>query len=290
MRPVLLPRSLAELLDVLSENPGAAPYAGGTDLLVRMRKGLASPPALVCLERVGELKAIQEGSDRVFIGSAATHQSILASPLIRSHFSVLTQALRTLGSPHIRNAGTIGGNVVTASPAGDTLPPLYVLNAGIEVLGRSGRRTIPIRDFILGPGKVDLRPGEVVTGVWLPLSPTYRLHHFEKVGLRNGLAIAVASLAALVDFSSDGKVLRARFAWGSVGTAVVTSKEADAFLEGKPIDPGSLSGMADLVRERVSPIDDVRATASYRRQVAGNLLFRLLEKPTRSESSPAGLI
>lgn len=279
MRPVHIPRSVEELFRFLSEDPGAAIYAGGTDLLVRMRRGIVSPSALICLERVDELKAIREDADRVFLGAAATYRSLLESPLIRNRFPVLIQALETLGSPHIRNLGTIGGNIVTASPAGDTLPPLYVLNAELELLGGSGRRTVPIRAFILGPGKVDLLPGEIVTGVWLPLKPTYRIHHFEKVGLRNGLAIAVASLAALIDLSAEGKVLRARFAWGSAGPTVVTSKKIDSFLEGKPLDADTLSGMAAMVRERVSPIDDVRATASYRREVAGNLPLRLSEYP-----------
>ena len=233
MIPVHVPGSMDEVIRIFTDHPGALLYAGGTDLLVKMRKGALSPPSLICLERVRELKVIREEPDRIFIGAAATHRDILDSALIRNHFPLLIQALETLGSPHIRNAGTIGGNVVTASPAGDTLPPLYVLSAEIELQRMSDRRTIPVREFILGPGKVDLHPGEIVTGVWLPLNPAYRIHHFEKVGLRNGLAIAVASLAALIDLSAEGKVTRARFAWGSVGPTVVTSEKIDVFPGGK---------------------------------------------------------
>jgi xanthine dehydrogenase FAD-binding subunit len=274
-RAVHLPRTLEELWGILSDQPGAAVYAGGTDLLPRLRKGTISPSSLVCLERIRDLRGVLDEGEAVFLGGCATHTELLSDPLVLEHFPVLAKGLAVLGSPHIRNMGTIGGNIVTASPAGDSLPPLYVLGAEIEVMGRGSRRRVPIRKFIQGPGKVDLSPGEIVGGVRIKKHPTYRIHHFEKVGQRNALAIAVVSMAGLIEPSERGTVKRARFAWGSVGPAVVTSEPVECFLEGKPLDEQTLSRAAALAREAVSPIDDVRATASYRREVAGNLLLRL---------------
>lgn len=277
MREVYLPGSLEEFWAILDDHPGAAIYAGGTDLFPKLRKGVMSPASLVCLERIGDLRGIHDHGETVFLGGCTTHTSLLSASLVRDHFPVLAKGLATLGSPHIRNMGTLAGNIVTASPAGDSLPPLYVLGAEIEVFSRTSRRRVPIRDFIKGPGKVDLSPGEIVAGVWLKKDLPYRIHLFEKVGQRNALAIAIVSMAALIEPSEKGIVERARLAWGSVGPTVITSEAVEAFMKGRPLDVETLSKAATMVREAVAPIDDVRATASYRRQVAGNLLLRLIK-------------
>jgi len=277
MRPVFLPRTLDELWEIVSRNPEADLYAGGTDLLVRIRKGLASPASLICMERIRDLQGVRDDGDRVFIGACSTHASLLADPLLSAHFPVLTKALGVLGSPLIRNMGTFGGNIVTASPAGDTLPPLYVLGAHLEIMRWDSSRQISVEDFIHGPGSTVLSEGEILAGVWLRKEPLYNVNHFEKVGQRRALAIAVVSLAARFHVSENGLVQRARLAWGSVGPTVVTSEAVESSLVGKPLNVGTLKEAALLAREAVSPIDDVRATASYRRLVAGNLLFRLLD-------------
>lgn len=276
MREVHLPDTIEGLWSILSDNPAAAIYAGGTDLFPRVRKGVISPACLVCLERISELRTIHDHGDRVFLGGCTTHTALLSASLIRDHFPILAKALATLGSPHIRNMGTLGGNIVTASPAGDSLPPLYVLGAEIELLSRRSRRCVPISLFIKGPGKVDLSPGEIVAGVWLKKGQPYRIHHFEKVGQRNALAIAIVSMAAVIDTSEQGMIEKAHFAWGSVGPTVVSSEEVEAFMKGRALDQKTLLQAAAMAREAVAPIDDVRATASYRREVAGNLLLRLL--------------
>jgi len=277
-RAVHLPHTLEDLWSILSDNPRAALYAGGTDLLPRLGKGVVSPPSLVCLERIPELRVIREHGDELFLGGCATHSALLSAPVVRDRFPVLAKGLATLGSPHIRNMGTLAGNIVTASPAGDTLPPLYALGAEVEILAKTARRRVPIAHFIEGPGKVGLSPGEIVAGVWLRKGRPYRTSHFEKVGQRNALAIAVVSMAALIDTSEQGTIERARFAWGSVGPTVVTSEPLEAFLKGRPLDLDTLSQAAAMARDAVAPIDDVRATASYRREVAGNLLLRLIDR------------
>jgi CO/xanthine dehydrogenase FAD-binding subunit len=276
MKPVYLPRHMDELWQCLSDHPEAGLYAGGTDVLVRLRKRLVNPPSLICLERIEALKGIRDQGESVFVGSGTTCSQILADPLMHRAFPVLVKALGSLGSPQIRNMATIGGNVITASPAGDSLPALYVLRAKLEL--RTGDRSllVPVRDFIKGPGQTDLRPGEILSGVRLPKPNGFQHHHFEKVGQRKALAIAIASFAALLRISDTGLVEEARFAWGSVGPTVVTSKAVESSLVGRPLNAGTLKEAAVLAGEAVSPIDDVRATASYRRLVAGNLLLRLL--------------
>jgi CO/xanthine dehydrogenase FAD-binding subunit len=275
MRNVSLPRTLNDLLQILRDEPRSTLYAGGTDLLVKMRSGLIQPLHLVCLERIDELKAVEDREEEIFIGSCTTFTKLLQSPLIRKHFPVLINGLKILGSPPLRNMATIGGNIVTASPAGDTLPPLHVLRAELELKRRDSSRRVPIRDFFKGPGETILTPGEVLTAIWLKKCSDFDLHHYEKVGQRKALAIAVVSLAALLRVSDGGIVKEARLAWGSVAPTVVTSAEVEAILIGNRLSRQVLEKAAQLARTIVKPIDDLRASADYRRQVAGNLLLRL---------------
>jgi CO/xanthine dehydrogenase FAD-binding subunit len=275
MRNVSLPRTLNDLWQILRDEPRSTLYAGGTDLLVKMRSGLIQPHHLVCLERIDELKAVEDREEEIFIGSCATFTKLLQSPLIRKHFPVLINGLKVLGSPPLRNMATIGGNIVTASPAGDTLPPLHVLRAELELKRRDSSRRVPIRDFFKGPGETILTPGEVLTAIRLKKCSEFDLHHYEKVGQRKALAIAVVSLAALVRVSDKGMVKEARLAWGSAAPTVVTSAEVEAILVGNRLSHQVLEKAAQLARTTVKPIDDLRASADYRRQVAGNLLLRL---------------
>ncbi|MGO9314278.1 MAG: FAD binding domain-containing protein [Syntrophobacteraceae bacterium] len=275
MKEVILPGSLDELWRSFEGKPQAAVYAGGTDLLVGLYNGLLNPEALICLDRIEELQGVGERGESIRIGSCATHAQLLDDPLIKSHLPVLWQAIRGIGSPLVRNMGTIGGNICTASPAGDTLPPLYALKAEVELRSKDGVRRMPIEDFIAGPGATRLQPAEILTGVWVKKPGEYNLHHFEKVGLRNALACSVVSMAALLRLALNGVVEKAALAWGSAGPTIVTCPEAEKKLIGKPLSMARLQEAAALVRKAVSPISDVRADADYRRIVAGNLLLRL---------------
>ena len=276
MRKVLLPHTLEELSEVLNAEPQATVYAGGTDLLVKLRQGLVDSPCLVCLERIEDLKGVREHGHQVFIGACSSHAALLGNPIIRSNFPVLTKALELLGSPAIRNMGTIGGNLCTASPAADSLPPLYVLDAEVEIWSRNTSRRMALKAFILGPGKTSLQPREIVSGIWVRKAPGYNLHHFEKVGQRKALAISIASLAALLRVSENGVIEEARFAWGSVGPTIITSAEVEKALVGNRLSRPILEKAACLARSAVEPIDDIRASAKYRRLVSGNLMLRLL--------------
>ena len=347
VRQVFMPNHLDEVWDILEREPEAMLYAGGTDLLVRLRfspdtsletvsgcpeqtvvrrgssvfcvsksseterermeppernervceghpdtsthpdgkSGInfTGPPvrrsagSLICLERIDELKSIHEVNGQVFIGSCVTHTKLIENRLIQKRFPVLIKALKVLGSPPVRNIGTIGGNICTASPAGDTLPPLYTLGAVVEIRSIDSNRLVPLKSFIKGPGKTALQKSEVLYGVWINADQDYNICHYEKVGQRKALAIAVASLAAMLKLSESGIIEKAGLAWGSVAPTIVTSREIEKALIGKPLAAESLMPVVSLVEKVVSPVDDVRAGADYRRMVAGNLLFRLLQ-------------
>lgn len=275
MSRVALPASLDELWQELDRQPDALIYAGGSDLLPRLRKKPPKGRGLICLERLSQLKRIEQRGDELSIGAGCTHAQLLDSPLIRKRLPILGQALGVLGSPLIRNAATIGGNLATASPAGDTLPPLYALGARLEIVSSGAARRVAISDFIKGPGQTALLPGEVLSAVRVKLPQQSVLQHFEKIGQRAALAISIASLAALLRIDPAGVVLKARLAWGSVGPTVITCRPAEAALEGRRLSRETLARAAALAKEAVSPIDDIRASAAYRREVAGNLLLRL---------------
>lgn len=269
------PRSLSELWTAFEKMPEASLLAGGTDLLVKMRAELCAPSSILLLERVPELKGLAEVDDSIRIGACSTHTQILESDLVRTHLPILARAVRCLGSPPVRNMGTIGGNICTASPAGDTLPPLYALGAEIEVLSSTEKRRVPIADFILGPGQIALRPREVVSAIWIKKPANSNVHHYEKVGLRNALACSIAGMAALLGVGADGHVTSAAFAWGSIAPTVLVCPEADKALLGEKISLARLREIAEIVRRAASPISDIRADAEYRRTVAANLVLRL---------------
>lgn len=288
---VLFPRDLKQLFQALAE-PGARVLAGGTDLLVRLRSKPDVSCTLVSLDRLAALRGVAEDSGagnkgaatgvgpgtlhRILrIGAACTHAELLAHPLVRARLPVLAQALADLGSPPIRNMGTLGGNLCTASPAGDTLPPLLALGAEVELASTAGTRRLPLAEFLLGPGRTALQPAEILTAVRVPVPGVNVRQHFEKVGRRDALAVAVVSLAALVRLGHGGKIAEARLAWGSVAPTIWRCPEAEAVLVGRKLSLTALAEAAALVRAQVQPISDVRASADYRREVAGNLLLRL---------------
>lgn len=230
---------------------------------------------MVCLERVEGLSGVSESDGAIRVGACTTHGELMADGLIKERFPLLTEAVRHIGAPAVRNMGTIGGNICTASPAGDSLPALYILDAEVELHSARGQRRMPLGGFISGPGLTALEPGEVLAAVWINKDQGFNFHHFEKVGQRKAMAISVASMAFAARLDGDGVVVRARCAFGSVAPKVFTSRVLDDFFAGKTLNEETLGAAAALVRAGVSPISDVRASEEYRRAVVGNLLMRL---------------
>ncbi|QGY41867.1 xanthine dehydrogenase family protein subunit M [Pseudodesulfovibrio cashew] len=273
---VLFPATVEAALEALCAEPDAHVMAGGTDLLVRCRAEQNRPETLVCLEKVADLAGFEISDGRIRIGAATSMTAVLENAAVRERLPLLHGAAKVFASPLVRNMATLGGNVCTASPAADMLPPLYALGAEVELRSLSGVRTMPVNDFIVGPGQMALAPGELLSAIIIPIPEGRTIQYFEKVGRRKALAISVVSLAALLRVE-DGVIAEARLAWGSVGPMVIRCPEAEALLKGRSLTLGALREAGEKVRDTVSPISDVRASAEYRRQVAANLLLRLAQ-------------
>ena len=271
---VVFPSTLKETLDALHADPDARIMAGGTDLLVKRRAGCETPRTIVCLEKVAGMAGIEIFEHRIRIGAAATMTAVLENTAVREQLPLLHRAARVFASPIVRNMATLGGNICTASPAADSLPPLYVLGAEAEIFSPSGERRIPIAEFITAPGKTVLAPGELLAAVNVPVPGNSTMQYFEKVGRRKALAVSVVSLAALLRIEK-GVIAEARLAWGSVGPTVVRCPEAEVLLTGREPTMETFHFAGDCIRRAVRPISDVRASAGYRRRVAADLLLRL---------------
>ncbi len=264
---------------MLASQPGVRPIAGGTDLMVAVNFGHERPESLLAIGRVPDLLEASVG-ERVRVGAAVTFTRLLQA--LGGTTPAMSAAVRTIGSPQIRNAGTIGGNLGTCSPAGDTLPVLAALAAEVVLAGPAGERRLPLERFMLGPKRSDLRPGELVTGVeWWQCGCSQA---FLKIGTRNAMVIAVANLAMVV----DRRRRRVRIAIGSVGPTILRASAAEAFAEGLFEEAGwdrppvvselARDRLGALVAEAARPIDDVRGTASYRRYAVGLMAARAIRR------------
>jgi CO/xanthine dehydrogenase FAD-binding subunit len=253
---VLSPRTLGEALALKAERPDAVPIQGGTDVMVELNFDRSRPPALLNLNEVPELRGWSRENGMLRLGSGLTYTEAmeLAEPL-----GALAEASRTVGGPQIRNRGTIGGNLGTASPAGDALPPLLVYGAEVELASIRGERFVPLREFLVGPKRNTLDPDELILAVRLA-APGPR-QTFMKIGPRNAMVIAVVSLALVVEDE-----VRASF--GSAGPV--------PGLVSVPLE--KRDELPERVAEAASPIDDVRGTARYRRHALRVLTERALER------------
>jgi CO/xanthine dehydrogenase FAD-binding subunit len=255
------PRTLDEALRLKGEQPGAVPIEGGTDVMVELNFDRARPEALLNLNRVDELKGWSRENGTLRLGASLTYTETMRPPLA-ALLPALAEASRTVGSPQIRNRGTIGGNLGTASPAGDALPPLLLEDAEVELASVRGMRRLPLRDFLIGPKRNALEPDELIVAVFV--RPSGNPQTFMKVGPRNAMVIAVCSLAVAVD-RERGEL---RAAYGSAGPvpALVTAPNAER------------ETFPQRVAAAASPIDDVRGSARYRRHALEVLTARALDR------------
>jgi CO/xanthine dehydrogenase FAD-binding subunit len=264
----------AELTAALSD-PTAAILSGGTDLLVKIRGRLASPDLLIDVSRVPTLHGIRRIDSAIEVGAAVPENEILASPIVRDALPLLDTALRTLGSIQIRNRGTLGGNLVNASPAADGAIPLLLYDAELDLVGSEGQRTVAVDGFFLGPGRAALGRGEFVRTVRIPIPEAEHRAFYHKVGKRRALTIAIASLGALIRVER-GHIAEARFAAGSVAPTPVRLRAVEDRLQGSPLTEDLIEEARFLAMGGISPITDIRATAEYRFEVIGDLVARAL--------------
>jgi CO/xanthine dehydrogenase FAD-binding subunit len=258
---VLTPRSLEEALRLKSEHPDAVPIQGGTDVMVALNFDRLRPETVLNLNEVAELRGWSRANGSLRLGAGLTYEEALRDELVTS-LPALAEASRTVGSPQIRNRGTIGGNLGTASPAGDALPPLLVEGAEIELASMRGARRLRLQEFLVGPKRNALADDELIVAVHV--SPSGQPQTFMKVGPRNAMVIAVCSLAVVAD-RERGEV---RASFGSAGPVpgLLTCPLEDA------------TDFPDCVAAASSPIDDVRGTAAYRRHALRVLAARALER------------
>lgn len=273
------PGSWADALAIQAEQPAAVPLAGGTDLMVEVNFGTRRPPALVDMTRISELRQFEIDGNQVRLGAGVTYSQLITE--LRDKLPGLALAARTVGSPQIRNRATVGGNLGTASPAGDAHPPLLAAGAEVEIASVQGTRTVRVDEFFTGPKRNALEPGELIAAVRIPLPSGPE--QFSKIGTRNAMVIAVAafSLALRPDRQEIGTGI------GSAAPTPRRARQAEQFLAAALSEAGLWESRApvpetvadefgSLVAAAAEPIDDVRGTAAYRRHCLSVMARRTL--------------
>lgn len=272
---VVAPQSLAEALRLLGEHQDRArPLAGGTDAMVRIKEGQWRAPLWVDIRRLPELQRIDEADGRLTVGAAVTYSRLLRSERVRERAPLLAAAAGDVGSVQIQAMGTLGGNLGTASPAGDSIPPLFALDAEVGLCSEhGGERWAPMDAFFLGPGRTVRRPDELILGVRFAPQAAGERCKWQKLGLRGAQAISIVSLALRLGPGF------ARVAYGAVGPTVLRARKCEAMLaQSKTLDAATIRGIAQMAWKEVMPIGDVRASAGYRQQMACALLERGLRE------------
>ncbi|MBA2468066.1 MAG: FAD binding domain-containing protein [Chloroflexia bacterium] len=251
--------------------PSARVVAGGTDLIVELSRGVKPTSTLIDITRIAALRGIRDDGDTIVLGALTTHNDVLASPLCREMALPLAQACLEIGAPQLRSRATVVGNVVTGSPANDTISTLIALDAAITLASEVGQRTVKVADFYPGFRQTLLQPEELVTSISIPkLKPTER-GLFVKLGLRRAQAISVIHFAIVVDMDED-VVRSARVAFGSLAPTVVRGGHIEAFLPGKTLTPAVCAEAGTIALADVSPIGDIRGSAMYRNQVLARMV------------------
>lgn len=274
---LLMPQSLPEALEMLAEGaPDVAPVAGGTNLIVDMRDGRQRPRILMDVSRLDELRGIRRDDGHLVVGGSTTIAELLDNPLIARYASVLREAAAVFGNPLVRNRATVAGNLVDASPAADTAPPLLVLSAEVELASKEETRHVPLEDFLVGVRQTLRQPQELLVAIRWPVPPPQSAEAFRKLGLRKADAISVLSAAVMVASNEDGRCQQARIALGAVAPRPIRVPAAEDTLRSQPLADEVIAQAAHLSAEAVSPIDDIRGSADYRQRMTEVLVRRLL--------------
>ena len=268
--------SLDDALALIANEPGVwKPFAGGTDLMVLLEAGKLPHRNYVNIWPLRELRGIEIHNDHVILGALTTYTDVQANSDLQREFPMLCQAASETGGLAIQNRGTLGGNIVNASPAADSPPALLAYDAEIELVSRGGSRWIPYDGFHTGYKQMDMRPDELLTRIRLPRNTAPLTHYYRKVGTRKAQAISKVCFAAVL--RRDGaRVTETRIALGSVAPIVLRAKQTEDALRGKQLNDETVRLARETLMREIVPIDDVRSSASYRLRVAANLLVDFL--------------
>jgi len=281
------PQKMGEALEILSRyEKEIKVIAGGTDLLIQYYDRLFEISSWLDLKNIKELKEIKIHQNQMEIGAMVTHANLENSEDIKKYYPVLSQAAADIGSPQIRNRGTIGGNIVNASPAGDLLAPLIAYDAQFRLLSIQGDKVVPAEEFFVGPKKTILKPAQLLTRIILPLPSERTYGSWIKIGKRKALIIATITLALVVEMAEDNKTVKdVRTCLGSVAPTPIEIKEIRNKMVDKKFDQLNFNQLGQIVEDKISPIDDIRGTRKYRKDVAKNIMINALEEIGSSRRS-----
>ena len=266
------PASLADALALLSNEPGVwKPFAGGTDLMVLLEAGKLAHRNYINIWPLKELREIVVAEDHVTLGALITYSEVQDNQVLRTEFPMLCQAASETGGLAIQNRGTLGGNIVNASPAADSPPALLAYDAEVELESTAGKRWLPYFGFHTGYKQMQIRNDELLTRIRLPRRTANCYHYYRKVGTRKAQAISKVCLAA-VGSKHNSTINHVRIALGSVAPIVIRCKQTEDALLGQKLDEAAIQLGCEVLSKEIKPIDDIRSTASYRLRVATNLL------------------
>lgn len=270
--------SADQAVSLLAEHgPNVVVLAGGTDILVDLKHDKHHPEVVVDITRAEDLKGIEVNDEGLRIGALVTHTQIMDDPYIQENFPALVHAAHTIGAVQTRNLGTLGGNLVTCVPSMDSGPTLMVLEAEVTVAGPNGKRRMGLEEFFVGPRKTILEHNEVLLDIIIPKKNLGKPADFLKFGLRKGQALALVNAASSLRIGDGNTFAEPRISLGAVAPTVIRVPEAEAYLEGKEITPEAMAEAGKMAVEAAKPIDDFRASASYRRDLIAVLTKRTLQ-------------
>jgi CO/xanthine dehydrogenase FAD-binding subunit len=266
------PSSLADALALLKREPGVwKPFAGGTDLMVLLEGGKLPHRNYINIWGLKELRGIEVTDSHITLGALTTYTDVQSHQVLQTEFPMLCQAASETGGLAIQNRGTLGGNIINASPAADSPPALLAYDAEIELVSSDGSRWLPYRGFHTGYKQMLIGPGELLTRIRMPRNTRDATHYYRKVGTRKAQAISKVCLAAIARLDHD-QIREVRIALGSVAPIVIRCVQTENSLRGQKPDVEVIESACATLSQEISPIDDIRSTADYRLQVAKNLL------------------
>ena len=276
--------SVQDAVRLRLEHPQAQIIAGGTDVLVQMREGKRAGVELISIYGIDALRGVTlDGDENIRIGSLTSFSHITRDPIIQRYINVLGQAVDQVGGPQIRNAGTIGGNTCNGVTSADSASTLFAWDAIIELTGEGGVRRLPIQDFYLGAGRVDIRPDEIQTAILIPRASYENCYgHYIKYAMRNAMDIATTGCSVNVVLSADKRsIARARIAYGVAGPIPLRAPSAEATAQGRPLTAETTDAFAAAVLADIHPRDSWRASKDFRQHIAVEMARRCLEESIR---------
>jgi len=279
------PNSLGDALEMLRKKDGGIKImAGGTDLILQIKRREITPTAVLDIKNIPELNRLEwDKHSGLHIGAAVPLNQLLGYPPLREKFSLIAQACSVIGSMQIKNRGTVGGNICNAAPSADSAPALLCMNAKILLSSSDETRNVDLQDFFTGPGKTSIRSGELVVGIEVPNQPDDSVGSYMRHTLREEMDIATAGVAVMLVFSPEKtEIKEARIALGAVAPTPIRARGAESVLAGKVLTASAIEAASVKAAEEARPVTDLRASAEYRRELVKVLTGRTLQKAGKS--------